>query len=63
MRREYPELYRVLLTGRNKAWADILAERLKGKGVSFVAVGSAHLVGPESVQTQLRARGIKAVRY
>ncbi len=63
MRREYPELYRVLLTDRNKAWADILAERLKGKGVSFVAVGSAHLVGPESVQTQLRARGIKAVRY
>lgn len=63
MRREYPELYGVLLTDRNRAWAEILAERLKGKGVSFVAVGSAHLVGPDSLQTQLRARGIRAVRY
>ena len=62
-RTKYPALYKVLLTDRNIAWAKILADRLKGKGISFVAVTSAHLVGPESLQTQLLARGIDVVRY
>jgi uncharacterized protein YbaP (TraB family) len=63
MRKQYPGLYKVLLTDRNTAWAAILAERLKGKGVSFVAVGSAHLVGRDSLQAQLARRGIASQRY
>jgi uncharacterized protein YbaP (TraB family) len=63
MKDRYPELYKVLLVDRNTAWADVLAERLEGKGVSFVAVGSAHLVGEDSVQRFLAKKGIKASRY
>ncbi len=63
MKAKYPDLYRVLLVDRNTAWADVLAKRLQGSGVSFVAVGSAHLIGDESVQTFLARKGIKATRY
>ncbi|MBI1407539.1 MAG: TraB/GumN family protein [Caulobacter sp.] len=63
MREEYPELYQVLLVERNTAWAKVLEERLAGKGVSFVAVGSAHLVGPDSVQAILARHGITARRF
>ncbi len=63
MRKDYPGLYKALLTDRNEAWARVLAERLQGQGVSFVAVGSAHLVGSDSVQAQLARRGIRARRY
>jgi uncharacterized protein YbaP (TraB family) len=63
MRKDSPGLYKALLTDRNVAWAEVLAERLKGQGVSFVAVGSAHLVGRDSVQAQLARRGIRARRY
>ena len=61
--REYsPELHRVLLADRNEAWAARIQERLKGSGVSFVAVGAGHLSGPDSVQEKLRARGVGTTR-
>jgi uncharacterized protein YbaP (TraB family) len=62
MRREAPELHRVLLADRNAAWAKAIAERLKGSGVSFVAVGAAHLVGPDAVQAELAELGVKSER-
>ncbi|HET9161064.1 MAG TPA: TraB/GumN family protein [Caulobacteraceae bacterium] len=58
-----PALYEALIAGRNKAWADRIAERLKGSGVSFIAVGAGHLVGPDSLQAQLKKRGIEVSRY
>ncbi len=63
MKTKYPDLYKVLLADRNAAWAKVLAERLEGSGVSFVSVGSAHLVGPDSVQSLLAKKGVKASRY
>ena len=60
MRRDYPELYKVLIADRNAAWADELKQKLAGSGVSFVAVGAGHLVGPDSVQAELEKLGIKA---
>jgi hypothetical protein len=62
MRKETPAFYKVLLADRNAAWARIIAERLKGSGVSFVAVGAAHLVGPDSVQAELAELGVTAAR-
>jgi uncharacterized protein YbaP (TraB family) len=53
----------VILDNRNENWAGQIEERLKGSGVSFIAVGAAHLVGPTSVQERLKARGIEAKRY
>jgi hypothetical protein len=60
LKAEYPEVYDVILTQRNARWADILAEELKGAGVDFVAVGAAHLLGPDSVQALLAKKGVKA---
>jgi len=57
-----PELTRVLLVDRNKAWAKWIRERLKQPGTVFVAVGAGHLAGLESVQAQLAAAGLKAKR-
>ncbi len=62
MRTLYPELYDVLLTQRNTRWAETLANELGGAGVDFVAVGAAHLVGPDSVQALLTARGFTVKR-
>ncbi|MBO9561046.1 MAG: TraB/GumN family protein [Caulobacter sp.] len=62
MRRDYPELYKLLLLDRNRDWADQLKTKLAGSGVSFVAVGAGHLTGPDSLQAQLKALGIKAER-
>jgi uncharacterized protein YbaP (TraB family) len=63
MKTKYPGLYKVLLVDRNAAWAKVLEERLAGSGVSFVSVGSAHLVGDDSVQKFLAKKGIKAKRF
>jgi uncharacterized protein len=52
-----------LLKNRNENWAGQIEEMLKGSGVSFIAVGAGHLVGPDSVQNRLRLRGIVASRY
>jgi uncharacterized protein YbaP (TraB family) len=57
-----PEIYATLIAKRNAAWADALAARLQQPGVSFIAVGAAHLAGPDSVQNLLAKRGITAVR-
>ena len=57
-----PELYRTMFVNRNTAWAAKLAERLKGSGVSFVAVGAGHLAGPDSVQMQLQKLGVPVTR-
>jgi uncharacterized protein YbaP (TraB family) len=62
MKGEYPELYDLLIVKRNQDWAGQLKTKLAGSGVSFVAVGSGHLVGPDSVQAQLAKLGIKAER-
>jgi uncharacterized protein YbaP (TraB family) len=57
-----PALKDKLLIGRNKAWARWISARMAKPGAVFVAVGAGHLAGPGSVQDQLRALGLKAVR-
>jgi uncharacterized protein YbaP (TraB family) len=62
LRREYPEVYELLLRQRNLAWAQRIKTLMAGSGTHFIAVGAGHLVGPDSVQAQLRAAGIAANR-
>ncbi|MEY2488486.1 MAG: uncharacterized protein QOC70_428 [Verrucomicrobiota bacterium] len=62
-KKEAPALYQKLLVQRNIAWSEKIAEILKGSGVHQIAVGAAHLAGPDSLQVQLAKRGIKAERY
>ncbi|MGA0607759.1 TraB/GumN family protein [Phenylobacterium sp. VNQ135] len=61
-RRDYPALYEVAVVKRNRDWADQLKAKLAGSGVSFVAVGAGHLVGPDSVQAELARRGVTVER-
>jgi uncharacterized protein YbaP (TraB family) len=58
-----PALYDELLTKRNANWVTKIEEMLKGAGTAFVAVGAGHLIGPDSVQVQLKAKGIEAKRH
>lgn len=62
MRSEYPELYNVLFVQRNAAWVETLIHEMEGSGVDFVAVGAGHLVGPDGLVAQLRARGLRVER-
>lgn len=57
-----PELKEALMRRRNQRWAEWLERRLDRPGTVFVAVGAGHLAGEDSVQTMLRARGLKAKR-
>ncbi len=56
---EDPKTREKLLVARNQDWTDQLDKRLQSPGISFVAVGAAHLVGPDAVQAMLEKRGYK----
>jgi uncharacterized protein YbaP (TraB family) len=57
-----PAAYKMLFADRNARWGQWISDRLQQPGVVFVAVGSGHLVGKDSVQQWLAARGITATR-
>jgi uncharacterized protein YbaP (TraB family) len=57
-----PVAYRMLIADRNAKWGQWVANRLDRPGIVFVAVGSGHLAGKDSVQQWLAARGIAANR-
>jgi len=57
-----PVAYRMLISDRNAKWGQWIANRLDQPGVVFVAVGSGHLAGKDSVQQWLAARGIASNR-
>ena len=59
MIRDAPGIYRTLVVARNQRWIDPIVQRLQGKGEAVMVVGVGHLVGPDSVPSLLRARGIR----
>lgn len=62
MRDDYSELYEVMFVRRNTAWMRQLTHELDGAGVDFVVVGAGHLIGPDGLVAQLRARGYAVER-
>ena len=62
MKAESQEVYDALLVRRNAVWAEQIQTLLAGSGTTFIAVGSAHLAGEDSVQELLEARGIEVTR-
>jgi uncharacterized protein YbaP (TraB family) len=73
MKSKYPELYQKLLVDRNKGFADQLTAMLQSPPAApeaapasatttFVAIGAAHLAGPDSVLALLAKRGFPATR-
>lgn len=62
LKRQEPRLYQRLLVERNAAWAQRIKAMLDQPGTVFIAVGAAHLAGPDSVQAQLKKMDIKTAR-
>lgn len=57
-----PLAYRMLIADRNAKWGQWIADRMQRPGTVFVAVGTGHLAGKDSVQQWLAMRGISSVR-
>ncbi len=51
------EIYESLLVNRNRNWVPRVKEFLDQPGTIMIAVGSGHLVGPDSLIAMLRAEG------
>ncbi len=62
MRANSPASYDVMFTQRNRNWASWIAQRLQEPGIVFVAVGTGHLAGPDSVQAKLAEFGVRSAR-
>ena len=62
MKSEMPAAYEAIIKNRNIDWANQIEDELKGSGTDFMAVGAGHLVGDDSVQAILKARGISVKR-
>ncbi len=58
MKATAPAIYDALLTRRNAGFADDIQGLLAGSGTAFIAVGAAHLAGPDSVQAMLETRAV-----
>jgi uncharacterized protein YbaP (TraB family) len=60
--RDFPELYKTLVTERNAAWTTALERLLRDGHRYLVVVGALHLVGRDSVIERLGARGHRVER-
>ena len=60
--RASPLLQKVLLTDRNKRWADWITGVMRRPGKVFVAVGAGHFGGPDGLLALLAGRGLRAER-
>ena len=59
---EFPELYRILVTDRNKKWIPQIEKLLQDKRDYLVVVGALHLVGKEGMVELAQGRGLKPAR-
>jgi uncharacterized protein YbaP (TraB family) len=59
MKRRYPELYQSLTVSRNRAWVPQIRSMLTQPKPTMVVVGIYHLAGPDSIQAQLHANGLR----
>jgi uncharacterized protein len=61
-RRAYPELYVKLTLDRNRAWVPRFEAMVLDPTPTMVIIGMFHLVGQDSVLTQLRQNGYEVVQ-
>lgn len=58
MRTSSPDTYQIMFAQRNARWANWVAARMRAPGTVFVAVGTGHLTGPDSLLVRLAQRGL-----
>lgn len=59
---DFPSVYKVLLSDRNKDWLPQIENMLTDDTIEFVLVGALHLAGPDSVLTLLENKGYKVTQ-
>jgi uncharacterized protein YbaP (TraB family) len=62
MRHRHPEIYEAILVRRNRGWASRFKAMMTEPKPSLVVVGDFHLAGPDSIQAQLKAAGLRVRR-
>ena len=62
MQTEAPELYQSLIVQRNLNWMDDIQAALARSDDVFVAVGAAHMVGPDGLVVLLQSQGLNVSR-
>jgi uncharacterized protein YbaP (TraB family) len=60
---DFPDLYRVLTTDRNRKWLATVVPLLNGTQDYLVVVGALHLVGKDGLVALLRDRGFTVVQH
>jgi uncharacterized protein YbaP (TraB family) len=59
MKKEFPEIYRLIVTDRNNKWMQKIEAMFATPEKEMVLVGSLHLVGDDGLLKQLRKKGYK----
>lgn len=59
MKKDHPEIYRMLLPDRNSQWMPTIVKALEGKRKTMVLVGALHLPGKDGLLEMLRHKGYK----
>ena len=54
---EFPEVFKRMVTDRNRTWLPQIEELLAGERDAMVVVGSMHLVGEGGIVNLLREKG------
>jgi hypothetical protein len=62
MRVSSPDSYNLMFAQRNANMAKWITTRMQRPGTVFVAVGTGHLVGRDSIQAKLALRGFRSAR-
>ena len=57
MKKDYPKLYKDLLSNRNNNWMPIIDNYLSTEKTEFVLMGALHLHGEEGILNQLKNKG------
>ena len=61
--KDYPDVFRRLVSDRNRTWVDHLLRLSGEEGTTLVIVGALHLVGRDSVIDMLKRKGHKVERW
>jgi len=63
MKTRSPDFYKSLITERNARWTKRLTRFMEDSGTGFVAVGTSHLLGEDSLIEMLREQGYDVSRH